>query len=248
MPVRHAAAIVFTVRLRYVHQGLIYSSTPHLTTKSIFCVKIKICICIYIFFFIEMKHVHFLRVRLTNEHNRYNLITCSRNDKCTRNLCCYTRAKCNGCSITKANVIWTCLEEQLPLAWVIVTRQYIVVQHIDVKTNDEMHLGTWVFRRVNEAIVKQSGILGHVSGVYEHPKMYEYVEALVSKMPRDLKVRSNISLINQRVQKGRGKAYRKITGRQNHLKKIIYLKKKKLKLILSIKRHGSLILATDLPQ
>lgn len=44
------------------------------------------------------------------------------------------------------------------------------------------------FRRITEAIAEQSGILGHVSGAYEHPKMYEYVEALVSKMPGDLKV------------------------------------------------------------
>ncbi|XP_001947837.2 alanine--glyoxylate aminotransferase 2, mitochondrial isoform X1 [Acyrthosiphon pisum] len=41
--------------------------------------------------------------------------------------------------------------------------------------------------RITEAIAEQSGILGHVSGAYEHPKMYEYVEALVSKMPGDLK-------------------------------------------------------------
>lgn len=89
-----------------------------------------------------------------------------------------------------------------------------------------MHLGTWVFRRVNEAIAQQSGILGHVSGVYEHPKMYEYVEALVSKMPGNLKVRSNLSFMNQRCAQGMGKDLRKnkAYGRQNHLKKIIYLK------------------------
>lgn len=44
-----------------------------------------------------------------------------------------------------------------------------------------------------EAIAKQSRILGHVSGVYEHPKMYEYVDELVSKMPGDLKVRQHIT-------------------------------------------------------
>lgn len=44
------------------------------------------------------------------------------------------------------------------------------------------------FSKVSEAIAKQSSILNHVSGVYEHPKMYEYVEMLVSKMPGNLKV------------------------------------------------------------
>ncbi|XP_025201233.1 alanine--glyoxylate aminotransferase 2, mitochondrial [Melanaphis sacchari] len=41
--------------------------------------------------------------------------------------------------------------------------------------------------KVIDAMTKQSSLLGHVSGAYEHPKMYEYVESLVSKMPGDLK-------------------------------------------------------------
>lgn len=45
-----------------------------------------------------------------------------------------------------------------------------------------------IFRRIVEAIVEQSKILGHVSGVYEHPRIYEYVESLVATMPGDLKV------------------------------------------------------------
>jgi hypothetical protein len=37
-------------------------------------------------------------------------------------------------------------------------------------------------------MAKQLSTLGHVSGVYQHPKMYEYVEKLMMKMPGDLKV------------------------------------------------------------
>ncbi|XP_050421399.1 alanine--glyoxylate aminotransferase 2, mitochondrial [Adelges cooleyi] len=47
--------------------------------------------------------------------------------------------------------------------------------------------------RITNAIARQAANLNHVSAVYEHPKLYEYVEKLVSKMPEDL---NTVYLVN----------------------------------------------------
>ncbi|XP_050546982.1 alanine--glyoxylate aminotransferase 2, mitochondrial isoform X2 [Daktulosphaira vitifoliae] len=47
--------------------------------------------------------------------------------------------------------------------------------------------------RVTDAIIKQTRMLNHVSCVYEHPKLYEYVEKLVSTMPNHI---NTVYLVN----------------------------------------------------
>lgn len=44
------------------------------------------------------------------------------------------------------------------------------------------------FRKINEAVFEQMKILWHTTNIYLHPKLYEYVEKLVKKLPGDLKV------------------------------------------------------------
>lgn len=43
-------------------------------------------------------------------------------------------------------------------------------------------------RRITEAVSKQMATLGHVSNVYFHPKIHEYAERLIEKLPGNLKV------------------------------------------------------------
>ena len=45
------------------------------------------------------------------------------------------------------------------------------------------------FRKVSAALHDQINTLWHTTNIYRHPKIYEYVEQLISKFPGDLKVK-----------------------------------------------------------
>lgn len=51
------------------------------------------------------------------------------------------------------------------------------------------------FRKINEATKKQLDKVWHTTNIYLHPKIHEYAERLVAKLPGDLKVHS-LSITN----------------------------------------------------